>query len=84
MDLNGSQNPIFTANSTSKRTIPKMSTKTYVSTLLWAQVLNVLDEFKMYDDAMEAIHTYLIQKSMGNKMTYTSELVPENGPDGEL
>ncbi|KIM47401.1 glycoside hydrolase family 47 protein [Hebeloma cylindrosporum] len=38
----------------------------------------------MYDDAMEAIHTYLIQKSMGNKMTYTSELVPENGPDGEL
>jgi len=46
--------------------------------------LDVLNQFKMYDDAMEAIHTYLIQKSMGNKMTYTSELVPENGPDGEL
>lgn len=38
----------------------------------------------MYDDAMEAIHKYLIQTSMGNKMTYTSELVPENGPKGEL
>ena len=38
----------------------------------------------MYDDAMEAIHTYLIQTSMGNKMIYASELVPEDGQDGEL
>ncbi|KAF8971818.1 glycoside hydrolase family 47 protein [Flammula alnicola] len=38
----------------------------------------------MYEDAMDAIHNHLIQHSMGNKMIYTSELVPENGPDGEL
>ncbi|KAF8167279.1 glycoside hydrolase family 47 protein [Crassisporium funariophilum] len=38
----------------------------------------------MYDDAMEAVHTYLIQQSMGNKMTYTSELIPEDGANGEL
>jgi len=38
----------------------------------------------MYEDAMDAVHNFLIQKSMANKMTYTSELVPENGPNGEL
>ena len=38
----------------------------------------------MYDDAMQAVHTYLLQKSMGNQMTYTSELIPENGANGEL
>ncbi|KJA19241.1 glycoside hydrolase family 47 protein [Hypholoma sublateritium FD-334 SS-4] len=39
---------------------------------------------EMYVDAMDAIHTHLVRSSMGNKMTYTSELVPENGPNGEL
>ncbi|KAF8195091.1 glycoside hydrolase [Pholiota molesta] len=39
---------------------------------------------QMYDDAMDGIHNHLVQKSMGNKMTYTSELVAENGPQGEL
>ncbi len=38
----------------------------------------------MYVDAMDAIHTHLVRSSMGNKMSYTSELVPENGPNGEL
>ncbi|CAA7264898.1 unnamed protein product [Cyclocybe aegerita] len=38
----------------------------------------------MYEDAMDAIHQYLIQESMGTKMTYTSELVPENGENEEI
>jgi len=38
----------------------------------------------MYTESMDAIHKYLIQQSMGNKMTYTSELIPESGKDGEM
>lgn len=38
----------------------------------------------MYEDAMDAVHNHLIQKSMGNKMTYTSELIPEDDENGDL
>ncbi|EDR15965.1 glycoside hydrolase family 47 protein, partial [Laccaria bicolor S238N-H82] len=38
----------------------------------------------MYDDAMTAIHSYLIQESKNAKMTYTSELIPEHHEDGEI
>lgn len=38
----------------------------------------------MYEDAMDAIHNHLLQKSMGNKMTYTSELIPEDDENGDL
>ncbi|PPR02348.1 hypothetical protein CVT24_011692 [Panaeolus cyanescens] len=38
----------------------------------------------MYEDAMDAIHQHLIQKSMGKEMIYTSEIIPENGPNNEL
>ena len=32
---------------------------------------------QMYDDTMQAIHDHLVQKSMANGLTYTSELIPE-------
>jgi len=39
----------------------------------------------MYDDAMDAIHNHLIQRSINTKMTYTAELVPERWhPSGEM
>ncbi|KAF9535618.1 glycoside hydrolase family 47 protein [Crepidotus variabilis] len=38
----------------------------------------------MYDDAMESIHNHLVQRSTTNNLLYTSELIPENGPDGGL
>jgi len=39
---------------------------------------------EMYDDAMTAIHNHLIQQSFKNKMTYTSELIPERNQQGEI
>ncbi|KAF9478073.1 glycoside hydrolase family 47 protein [Pholiota conissans] len=39
---------------------------------------------EMYEDAMDSIHAHLVQTSMGNKMIYTSEIIPENGADGEM
>ncbi|KAF9561604.1 glycoside hydrolase family 47 protein [Agrocybe pediades] len=38
----------------------------------------------MYDDSIDAVHNYLIQKSMGHKMIYTSELVPEKDANDEI
>ncbi|TFK72026.1 glycoside hydrolase family 47 protein [Pluteus cervinus] len=38
----------------------------------------------MYDDAMESIHNFLIQKSKTGRMIYTSELIPERLPSEEI
>ncbi|EIN14259.1 glycoside hydrolase [Punctularia strigosozonata HHB-11173 SS5] len=39
----------------------------------------------MYDDAMNAIHNHLIQKSITGNFIYTAELIPErSGPGGEV
>lgn len=38
----------------------------------------------MYDDAMTAIHENLLKRSMNQKLLYTSELIPERSPTGEL
>ncbi|EDR15960.1 glycoside hydrolase family 47 protein [Laccaria bicolor S238N-H82] len=38
----------------------------------------------MYDDAMTAIHSYLIQESKNAKMTHMSELIPKHHKDGEI
>ena len=38
----------------------------------------------MYDDAVQAIHDHLIQKSMTSGLTYTSELIPERDPTGQM
>ncbi|ETW86588.1 glycoside hydrolase family 47 protein [Heterobasidion irregulare TC 32-1] len=38
----------------------------------------------MYDDAVQAIHDHLIQKSMTSGLTYTSELIPERDPTGQI
>ncbi|KIK71607.1 glycoside hydrolase family 47 protein [Collybiopsis luxurians FD-317 M1] len=39
---------------------------------------------QMYDDAMTAVNDNLISKSPYARMTYTSELVPERYPNGQL
>ncbi|KAF8808192.1 glycoside hydrolase family 47 protein [Phlegmacium glaucopus] len=38
---------------------------------------------QMYTESMDGIHKYLIQQSI-TKMTYTSELIPESGKDGQI
>ena len=38
----------------------------------------------MYEDAVQAIHDYLVQKSPASGLTYTSELIPESNSDGAL
>ncbi|KAI0045662.1 glycoside hydrolase family 47 protein [Auriscalpium vulgare] len=38
----------------------------------------------MYEDAVQAIHDHLLQKSMGNRLTYTSELIPERDSSGQI
>ncbi|KAJ8502607.1 hypothetical protein ONZ45_g11607 [Pleurotus djamor] len=38
----------------------------------------------MYEDAMQAVHSHLVQKSFKTQLTYTSELIPEQHPDGEI
>ncbi|KAF5346120.1 hypothetical protein D9758_009958 [Tetrapyrgos nigripes] len=38
----------------------------------------------MYDDAMEAVHGYLIKESPFSKMIYTAELIPERHGGGQL
>ncbi|KAG5639666.1 hypothetical protein H0H81_008827 [Sphagnurus paluster] len=38
----------------------------------------------MYEDAMSAIHSHLIQQSTNSKMTYTAELIPEENAFGEV
>ena len=37
----------------------------------------------MYEDAMRGVHAHLISRTRTN-MTYTSELVPEKDPDGDV
>jgi len=37
----------------------------------------------MYEDAMRGIHSHLISRTRSN-MTYTSELIPENKPNGDV
>ncbi|KAJ3772466.1 glycoside hydrolase [Lentinula raphanica] len=53
--------------------------KQYIQT---NQTENVYRE--MYDDAMTAVHDHLITKSPYTRMTYTSELIPERHPGGQL
>ncbi|KAI0313215.1 glycoside hydrolase [Amylostereum chailletii] len=36
----------------------------------------------MYDDAIQAIHDHLVQKSVASGLTYTSELIPERDANG--
>ncbi|KAJ6613317.1 glycoside hydrolase family 47 protein [Mycena sp. CBHHK59/15] len=38
----------------------------------------------MYSSAMDAVHKHLIKKSAGSSMVYTSELIPERHPNGEV
>ncbi|KAL0951996.1 hypothetical protein HGRIS_008650 [Hohenbuehelia grisea] len=38
----------------------------------------------MYDDAMDAIHSHLVQQSPKTKLYYTAELIPEQNPAGEI
>lgn len=41
----------------------------------------------MYEDAVQAIHDHLIQKSLASGLTYTAELIPERNsadPQGQL
>jgi hypothetical protein len=39
---------------------------------------------QMYDDAMTAIHENLLKRSMKENLLYTSELIPERNPNGEM
>ncbi|KAJ7672728.1 glycoside hydrolase family 47 protein [Mycena rosella] len=39
---------------------------------------------EMYSDAMDAVHKHLIKKSVGSSMVYTSELIPERHPNGDI
>ncbi|KAF8580119.1 glycoside hydrolase family 47 protein [Ramaria rubella] len=39
---------------------------------------------EMYDDAMTAIHNHLLKRSMSGNLLYTSELIPERQPGGDL
>lgn len=38
----------------------------------------------MYDDAMSGVQAHLMQKSHKSRLTYTSELIPERNPAGEM
>ena len=38
----------------------------------------------MYEDAVQAIHDHLIQKSLQTGLTYTAELIPERDPRGGM
>ncbi|KAJ7366889.1 glycoside hydrolase [Mycena albidolilacea] len=38
----------------------------------------------MYVNAMDAVHKHLIKKSVNSNMVYTSELIPERHPNGEV
>lgn len=39
---------------------------------------------EMYEDAVQAIHDHLIQKSLITGLTYTAELIPERDSGGEI
>ncbi|TDL20923.1 glycoside hydrolase [Rickenella mellea] len=39
---------------------------------------------QMYEESMEAIHQHLVKTSMTSHLIYTSELIPERGPDGDM
>ncbi|THH14487.1 hypothetical protein EW146_g5847 [Bondarzewia mesenterica] len=53
--------------------------KQYVQTGLTEDVYR-----DMYEDAVQAIHDHLIRKSMASGLTYTSELIPERDPTGQI
>ncbi|KAI0789489.1 glycoside hydrolase [Abortiporus biennis] len=53
--------------------------KQYIQTNLTEPVYR-----KMYDDAMEGVASHLIQRSQKAGLTYTSELIPERNPQGEI
>ncbi|TFY57228.1 hypothetical protein EVG20_g8628 [Dentipellis fragilis] len=38
----------------------------------------------MYDDAVQAIHDHLVHRGMSSGLTYTSELIPERSPLGDI
>jgi len=38
----------------------------------------------MYEDAVQAIHAHLVQKSLSSGLIYTAELIPERNSGGEL
>ncbi|KAJ7109748.1 glycoside hydrolase family 47 protein [Mycena crocata] len=51
----------------------------------YLQTNNTEDVYReMYSDAMDAIHKNLIKKSVNSNMVYTSELIPERHPNGEV
>ncbi|KAF8878262.1 glycoside hydrolase [Gymnopilus junonius] len=39
---------------------------------------------KMYEESMQGIHDYLVQKTLTKHMTYMAELIPQNGANGQL
>ncbi|KAA1471635.1 glycoside hydrolase [Dentipellis sp. KUC8613] len=53
--------------------------KQYVQTNLEEPVYR-----EMYDDAVQAIHDHLIRRGMSTGLTYTSELIPERSPIGDI
>jgi len=38
----------------------------------------------MYKQAMESVHSNLVQKGKTHKLTYTAELLPERQQDGQM
>ena len=45
--------------------------------------LGLISLLQMYDDAMRGVHAHIISRSRSN-MTYTSELIPEHHPNGDV
>ncbi|KAJ7761488.1 glycoside hydrolase [Mycena maculata] len=51
----------------------------------YLQTNNTQDFYReMYTDAMDAVHKHLIKKSINSNMIYTSEIIPEKHPNGEI
>lgn len=51
----------------------------------WLQTNKTEDVYReMYEDAMGAIHQHLVKKSMFSNLIYTSELIPERFPSGQV
>lgn len=38
----------------------------------------------MYEFAMDGVQQHLVKKSQMARLTYTSELIPERSPDGQM
>lgn len=39
---------------------------------------------QMYEFAMDGVQQHLVKKSQMARLTYTSELIPERSPDGQM